>query len=232
MGTRTGSSIAFDQTLSQKERGWPRETMVEGGHKCRDDYIGHILLGNITEVLEKRKEISIEQILEAEEGQGKLQLILIEGAPGIGKSTLAWELCRKWEEFACMRQYRLVILLRLREEEVQSIAMVSQLFESEDKEALAKDVSDSQGRGILFILDGFDELPKQLQQKGFLLNLIKGRVLPESTVLVTSRPSATGELLTSCRPQIQKHVEVLGFTQQSVHAYSSSHLSLKIYSGL
>ena len=195
--------------------------VVEGGHKCRDDYIGHIVLGNITEVLEKRKEISTEEILEAE-GKGKLRLFLIEGAPGIGKSTLAWELCRKWEEFACMRQYSLVILLRLREEEVQSIASVSQLFESEDKEALAKEVSDSQGRGILFILDGFDELPKQLQQKGFLLNLIKGRVLPESTVLVTSRPSATGELLTSCRPQIQKHVEVLGFTQQSVHAYASS----------
>ena len=196
--------------------------VVESGHKCRDDYIGHILLGNITEVLEKRKEISIEQILEAEEGQGKLRLVLIEGAPGIGKSTLAWELCRKWEEFTCMRQYSLVILLRLREEEVQKISNVSYLFFSRERETLAKEVSDSQGRGILFILDGFDELPEQLQQKGFLLDLIKGRVLPESTVLVTSRPSATGELLTSCRPQIQKHVEVLGFTQQSVQAYASS----------
>ena len=196
--------------------------VVEGGHKCRDDYIGHILQGNITEVLEKRKEISIEQILETEEGQGKLRLVLIEGAPGIGKSTLAWELCRKWEEFACMRQYSLVILLRLREEEVQKISNVGYLFFSHERETLAREVSDSQGRGILFILDGFDELPKQLQQKGFLLDLIKGRVLPESTVLVTSRPSATGELLTSCRPQIQKHVEVLGFTQQSVRAYASS----------
>ena len=194
--------------------------VVEGGHKYRGDYIGHILLGNITEVLEKRKEISIEQILETE-GQGKLRLILIEGSPGIGKSTLAWELCRKWEEFACMRQYSLVILLRLREEEVQNISNVSYLFLSHERETIEKEVSDSQGRGILFILDGFDELPKQLQQKGFLLDLIKGRVLPESTVLVTSRPSATGELLTSCRPQIQKHVEVLGFTQQSVH-YASS----------
>ena len=195
--------------------------VVEGGHKCRDDYIGHILLGTITEVLEKRKEIAIEQILETE-GQGKLRLVFIEGAPGIGKSTLAWELCRKWEEFACMRQYSLVILLRLREEEVQKISNVGYLFFSHERETLAKEVSDSQGRGILFILDGFDELPKQLQQKGFLLDLIKGRVLPESTVLVTSRPSATGELLTSCRPQIQKHVEVLGFTQQSIHAYASS----------
>ena len=101
--------------------------VVEGGHKCRDDYIGHILLGNITEVLEKRKEISIEQIVETE-GQNKLRLFLIEEAPGIGKSTLAWELCRKWEEFACMRQYSLVILLRLREEEVQKISNVGYLF--------------------------------------------------------------------------------------------------------
>ena len=29
MGTRTGSSIALDQTLSQKERGWPRETTLD-----------------------------------------------------------------------------------------------------------------------------------------------------------------------------------------------------------
>ena len=83
-----------------------------------------------------------------------------------------------------MRQYNLLILLRLREEEVQKISNVGYLFFSHERETLAKEVSDSQGRGILFILDGFDELPKQLQQKGFLLNLIKGRVLPESTVLV------------------------------------------------
>ena len=197
--------------------------VVEGGLRCRDDYIGHTLLGNNMKVLEKRKEISTEQILEAEKGQGKLRLILIEGAPGIGKSTLAWELCRKWEELSCIQQYRLVILLRLREEEVQKITNVSDLFFfSYERESLAKEVLESQGSGILFILDGFDELPKQLQRNSFLLNLINGRVLPESTVLVTSRPSATGELLTSCRPQIQKHVEVLGFTQQSVEAYASS----------
>ena len=121
-----------------------------------------------------------------------------------------------------MQQYSLVILLRLREEEVQKIASINQLFFSCDGETIAREVSANHGRGILFILDGFDELPKQLQEKGFLLNLIKGTVLPESTVLVTSRPSATGELLKSCRPLIQKHVEVLGFTQKSVETYAAS----------
>ena len=195
--------------------------VVEGG-QCRDEYIGHTLQGNVQQLLEKRREISTEQILEAPEGQ-KMRLIFIEGAPGIGKSTLAWELCRKWEEFSCMQQYSLVVLLRLREEKVQNITKVSKLFyayESEDKKALEEEVLKSQGKGILFILDGFDEFPKNLQRTSFLLDLIKGSVLPQSTVLVTSRPSATAQLLTSCHPQ--KRVEILGFTQESVEAYANS----------
>ena len=195
--------------------------MVEG-QSCRDEYIGHTLQGNVKQVLHSRREISIEQILEPVRGQNKVKLVLIEGAPGIGKSTLAWELCRKWEELSCMQQYSLVVLLRLREEEVQNIGNISQLFcqyESEDKKSLVEEVSESQGSGVLFILDGFDELPKTLQKKGFLLTLLKGHVLPASTVLVTSRPSATAQLLTSCSP---KHIEILGFTQESVKAYASS----------
>ena len=195
-----------------------RLAIVEG-QSCRDEYIGHILRGNVKQVLLNKREISIEEVLEPVRGQ---KLVLMEGAPGIGKSTLAWELCRKWEELSCMQQFSLVVLLRLREEIVQQISEISQLFisyESKHKKALIDEVSENQGDNILFILDGFDELPKTLQMKSFLLNLIKGHVLPASTVLVTSRPSATAELLSSCCP---KHVEILGFTQESVEAYASS----------
>ena len=197
--------------------------VVEGSCSCRDEYIGQILQGNVQDILCSQKEISVKHILDLGDSLTTLNLVLVEGAPGIGKSTLAWELCRKWEEFSCMQQYSLVVLLRLREEEVQKVANVSQLFfsyESDDKATLVKEVLKRRGNGILFILDGFDELPKALQQKGFILNLIKGLVLPASTVLVTSRPSATAELLTSCHPQ--KRVEILGFTQESVEAYARS----------
>ena len=195
---------------------------VVEGQSCRDEYIGHTLRGNVKQVLHSRREISIEQILEPVKGQNKPRLVLLEGAPGIGKSTQAWELCRKWEELSCMKQYSLVLLLRLREEKVQQISEVSHLFisyESKHKKCLVEEVSESQGSSVLFILDGFDELPKTLQKEGFLLDLIRGDVLPASTVLVTSRPSATAQLLTSCSP---KHIEILGFTQESVKAYASS----------
>ena len=195
--------------------------MVRDHRKSRDECIGHILHGDVQQILENRNSISIDQILESE--KGNLKLILLEGAPGIGKSTLAWELCRKWDEFSCMAKYKLVILLRLREQSVQMISNLSQLFfsyEGKDKSSLEEEVFKSQGSGLLFILDGFDEFPKTLQKEGYLLNLIRGRVLPESTVLVTSRPSATAKLLTTCSPQ--KRVEILGFTQESVEAYATS----------
>ena len=196
--------------------------VVEGQRRrCRDEYIGHTLQGNVKQVLHSRREISIGEILEPVRGQNKLKLVLMEGASGIGKSTLAWELCRKWEELSCMQQYSLVVFLRLREEKVQQISEVSHLFisyESKHKKSLVEEVSENLGSGVLFILDGFDELPKTLQKESFILDLIRGSILPASTVLVTSRPSASAELL-SCSP---KHIEVLGFTQESVKEYASS----------
>ena len=98
-------------------------------------------------------------------------------------------------------------------------------YEGKDKDCLIDEIQKNHGRNVLFVLDGFDKFPKVLQREGFLLNLIKKTVLPQSTVVVTSRPSATAELLTSCRPQIQKSIEVLGFTQESVEAYVSSVLT-------
>ena len=58
---------------------------------------------NVKQLLEGRKEVFLEQILELK-NDGKFRLLLVEGAPGIGKSTLSWVLCRNWEIFACMKQ--------------------------------------------------------------------------------------------------------------------------------
>ena len=78
-------------------------------------------------------------------------------------------------------------------------------------------MEENHGKGVLFILDGFDELSVTLQSEGFLVDLIRGNILPECSVVVTSRPSATAELLTICHPQ--KRIEIFGFTQEGVEDY-------------
>ena len=185
-----------------------------------NESIDKIMTGDIKGILEDRQEISIEEVLELKDDD-KFQLVLVEGAPGIGKSTLSWELCRNWETFACMTQYKLVVLLRLRDREVQNITDIAGLFD--DEQDVAKEIKKVLGKGVLFILDGFNELPLPLQQEGFLIKkLICGKALPKSRVLVTTRPSATATLLTSCHAFLKKRIDVQGFTLKRVEEYAES----------
>ena len=196
--------------------------VVESHNVRKKDYMGRVVMGKVS----RRRNLSEEQILDlCVEEVGKGRVIVIEGAPGIGKSTLAWELCRKWEEYASMKAYSLVILLQLREKVVHEIIDVSSLFyayDEEDKVSLVKKIKNSQGKGILFVLDGFDELPKSLQREGVIVNLLKKRLLPKCTVIVTSRPSVMDRLLTICRA---KHIQILGFTRESVAAFITNSFS-------
>ena len=179
------------------------------------------LHGRVHELLKGKIKIEITDILKPQDNGSALSLAFVEGPPGMGKSTLAWELCRRWDR----KQYDLAVLLRLREKEVQQIIKVADLFPHGDEQlqqSVTKEVLGREGKGVLFILDGYDELPRSLRHQGLLLKLLKGKVLPNCSVLVTSRPSATSDLLMACSPQIQRHVEILGFTQKCVKDYASS----------
>ena len=181
----------------------------------------NVLHGRVDEILEGKTKIELTGILKPQENGSPISLVFVEGPPGIGKSTLAWELCRKWDR----KQYDLAVLLRLREREVQQIEKVAGLFPHGDEQLqqlVAKEVLGRDGKRVLFILDGYDELPINLRHQGLLIKLLKGEALPECSVLVTSRPSASRDLFKACRPQIQRHVEILGFTQESVKDYAHS----------
>ena len=193
-----------------------------------DQFTKDTLHGHPDEIMKKKKPIKLEAVLEPPKGQQIMKCVFIEGAPGVGKSTFAWELCKRQKTITAMKKYSLVVLLRLREKRVQDATTIHDLFYHDDSElqlAVTKEVVACDGRNVLFILDGFDELPVQFRIDSFIVELIQGRHLPACTVLVTSRPSATADLLSVCKPQINKHIEVLGFTQKHVEEYAESMLS-------
>ena len=76
----------------------------------------------------------MDDILKADD---KVRLVVVEGAPGIGKSTLVWELCRQWSTLESLKRFSLVVLLRLREEGVQSATDISDLFPYGDDPGLS-----------------------------------------------------------------------------------------------
>jgi len=147
-----------------------------------------------------KEQISMEDVLKPC-GSEKLRFVLVEGPPGVGKSTFVWELCKRWDELEALKQYSLVVLLRLRDEGVQKATSLSGIFHHEDsslQQAVVQEVREKEGHGVLLIFDGADEYPASLRRdRGSLFfQIISGYCLPKATVLVTSRPSATHDLVT------------------------------------
>ena len=130
------------------------------------------------------------------------RLILVEGAPGVGKSTFAWEFCRRWARGELAQQYKLVLLLRLRDDRMSKANSLDDLICHPLKgvsEAVSAELILSHHLNALIILEGFDELPDSCRgRQSIFCQLMAGTVLPLATVLVTSRPWATQAIHSDC----------------------------------
>ena len=161
----------------------------------------------------------IEAFGRGSEGGKEVELrMLIDGAPRVGKTTLSRNVSKRWAEKDILQRFWLVLLLHLRESAVSNAKTIDEFFFHEDpdvQQSVAKFVKERSGDGVLIIFDGFDELSANERSKQSLfLDVIKGKILPKCAVVVTSRPYASRSVQEL--PQINRHVEVLGFTDDQV----------------
>ena len=190
-----------------------------------DNFTKATLRGKSDDILQKKKRIQFSDLAKTKDGE-PAQLVLVEGAPGIGKSTFAWEACRKWGAGEILQQYKLMVLLRLREKRVQRAKNIVELFHytrsADIKQKVVEEIENSDGTGVLLVLEGFDELPAQLRKESSLfMDIIKGERLMKATILITSRHWASRPLLLNDelhRP-LSQHIEILGFTRKDIEDY-------------
>ena len=171
--------------------------------------------------------VQLEKLIEARSGEN-CECVLVEGGPGMGKSTLAWQVCHRWGRRELFDQYSTVLLLPLRDKRVQQAKQVEDLFfHLSDKKAqkqVKRDIEN--GRDTLIILDGLDELPGHLlSEQSIFTDLLSGEVLGDATILVTSRPSATQQLLACWKQRMSKHFVIRGFNEGEIEEYAESILS-------
>ena len=211
------SKIFINLALIEKEEITKREA---------DQFTRATIHGNIDDIKKSKRAMDIGQIAQLPDGS-QPKCILVEGAPGVGKSTFAWNLCHKWGEEELLQQYQLVVLLKLRDKSVRAAKNISDLFRYHDhqiQQAAVEEIQRTGGKGALLLFEGYDELPEELRTKNsiFLRDVITGRELPEATVLITSRPWASEFFHRECKDHISQHIEILGFTKDNIQSYLES----------
>ena len=152
------------------------------------------------------------------------QFILVEGLPGIGKSSLLQEIAYNWAKGNILQKFKLVLLIQLRSPAVQQASFVTDLFQLfciGDTDAAEIITTSSKyffrngGQDIVFLFDGLDEFPEHLQKDSLITSIMKRKVLPHCGLIVSSRPHASVRL----RQQATIRVDILGFSEQERELY-------------
>ena len=232
----------FRKTRTIPDEDWPPSigrhesnlVMIEHGRdtlpgakeaeEMQRDYVG----GKVDSIAERKKEIRYEDIFEfkatadnsEEEAtyDSKHFRMLIDGAPGVGKTTLCRKFCKDWGAGQILKQFSIVWLLNLREEKIAKAKSLDDLFQHYDEDLLrevVQHIKKTGGEGNLLVCDGFDELSeKERIRHSLFLDIIRGKVLSNCSVIVSSRPYASQKLQEM--ESITHHVEIVGFTEKQI----------------
>ena len=193
-----------------------KQTLSQGD---MDRFTRESLRGDMDDVVYKKMAMELSE-LGVMPDSSQPEVVLIKGAPGVGKTTFAWDQCRQWAEGKLLQAYTIVLLLPLRDNNIRQITSLPSLFRHSNRQVrdeVTRTVTERNGKGCLIWLEGWDELVDDLRSDSLFTELVRGIQLPAATIYITSRPWATGGLLELMGERISQHTELLALAKEQVN---------------
>ena len=187
----------------------------------------HLAKGGVQQVPHQEVSLEYKDILAFPPPAGiSRQRVLIEGVAGSGKSTLTQRICHDWSIGCFAQDYKIVVPVVLRSlPKDQKLSLEDLVFTSVEDDDTVKEIAQfittHKGRGVLFVLDGFDEMSSQMREKSILRSILDGRLAPQSSFVVTTRP-ISAENLYHC---VDRRVEISGFGEEEVKKYITDYFA-------
>ena len=172
----------------------------------------------------KQKVVEATEIFKSHEECDRPRKVLIEGKPGMGKTTYCNKVAYDWainvkNEGDCFPEFEMVLLLKCRDVEIGADlwgAIDDQLLPGEihrkEREKFFEFIRQNQSK-VLLILDGLDELPSSKLPE--FTDIIRGKMLPLCNLVVTARHEAGIAVRKVCDTLL----EIEGFTYQHIKEF-------------
>ena len=172
----------------------------------------------------KQKVVEATEIFKSHEECDRPRKVLIEGKPGMGKTTYCNKVAYDWainvkNEGDCFPEFEMVLLLKCLDVEIGSDlwgAIDDQLLPGEihrkEREKFFEFIRQNQSK-VLLILDGLDELPSSKLPE--FTDIIRGKMLPLCNLVVTARHEAGIAMRKVCDTLL----EIEGFTYQHIKEF-------------
>ena len=192
--------------------------LIKTSKDCMDN-IDYAICGDADDIIAKKEKVEYKQVFGEYNSK---ELILLEGRPGSGKTTLVHKVIKDWAEGEVLTKakYLFFVILRLlnSERRDETLSDLLRLFYSNNEElkTMTDYIEKNDGEGVCFVIDGLDEYQPQNKKKSVIYKLLDKTSLPRAMIIVSSRPSATPTLK---KDVITKRIEVFGFSKKQIFEY-------------
>nr|XP_054753526.1 uncharacterized protein LOC129259252 [Lytechinus pictus] len=149
--------------------------------------------------------------------------LLVEGEGGAGKTTLCAKIAWDWINGAGYQEFKLVLLVLLRDVNDKTIGEIIKSYLPDDIEITAMQLNKhifSHQKDVFLVLDGLDELAGDLNNPHQIALIILNRLFKSGRVLITSRGWKSDEIrkISELR-KLYAFIAVEGFSANNLSAY-------------